>query len=66
MPVERRSATIALVPLATSLGLAVLDDIVLLFALALPVVWTGLIWTKVTYLSKLGHGSLLVCLLLLT
>ena len=34
---------------------------VLEVTLALAVVWTALIWTKVTHLSKLGHRPLLVC-----
>ena len=39
--------------LATCLGLAKLDDVLLMLALLLAVISTGLIWTKITYLSKL-------------
>jgi hypothetical protein len=54
-------AGLASVPLSTSFGLAILCDVVLEITLALTVVWTALIWTKVTYVSKLGHRPLLVC-----
>ena len=44
---------LALETLATCLGLAELDDVVLVLALQLTVVVTVLVWTKIPYLSKL-------------
>jgi hypothetical protein len=55
---ERPAAGVALVALTTYFGFAILDDVLLPLPLALPVIWTGLIWAKVTQLSKLDHGSL--------
>jgi hypothetical protein len=45
--------------LSPCLGLAEFDDVMLLLALSLAIVDTDLIWTKIAYLSKSWHLSLL-------
>ena len=57
---ERFPARLAFVPLAARFGLAVFDDIALLFILALAILSTVRIWTPVTNLSKLRHSLLLI------
>jgi hypothetical protein len=57
---KRAVAGLAFVPLATRFGLSELDNVLLSLALALAIVSTDLVWTKIAHLGKLWHFSLLV------
>jgi hypothetical protein len=57
---KRAVAGLAFVPLATRFGLSELDNVFLTLALALAIVSTHLVWTKIAHLGKLWHFILLL------